>query len=101
MYSEQGFDALMRPLFAEVCQSLTVVSYWIPGSPHCHADSAIERISSRAGSVLRMRSESVTARRCHSLPSMTARMKSSVTRTELLEFWKKIEEYASPVNEPS
>ena len=31
----------------------------------------------------------------------TARMKSSVTRTEWLAFWKKIEPYASPVNEPS
>src|SRR4029453_7123670 len=28
-------------------------------------------------------------------------MKSSVTRALLLEFWKKTEEYAGPVNEPS
>ena len=31
MYSEHGFDALMRPVFGQVCQALTVVSYWMPG----------------------------------------------------------------------
>ena len=30
-----------------------------------------------------------TARVCQSLSSTTARMNSSVTRTELFEFWKK------------
>ena len=34
MYSEQGFDALIRAVFGQVCQSFTVVSNWIPGSPH-------------------------------------------------------------------
>jgi len=48
MYSEQGFDALMRPLFGEVCQVLMVVSYCIPGSPQTQAASAISRIRSRA-----------------------------------------------------
>ena len=33
--------------------------------------------------------------------SSTARMKSSVTRTLLFEFWKNTDEYAGPVNEPS
>src|SRR5437868_5885399 len=28
-------------------------------------------------------------------------MNASVTRTELFEFWKKIDEYASPLKEPS
>ena len=74
-----------------------VVSYCMPGSPHCHADSAMSRISSRAFTVLRIRLESVTARRCQSRSSCTARMNSSVTRTELLLFWKKTDEYASPV----
>src|SRR5205807_9655064 len=91
MYSLQGLLALIRPEFAEVCQSLTVVSYCTPGSPHWCADSAMSRISSRALTVARIRSESVTARRCQSRSSITARMKSSVTRTELLLFWKKIE----------
>src|SRR5579864_3945965 len=89
MYSEHGLLALIRPLFDDVCQSLIVVSYWMPGSPHCHADSAIRRISSRALTVLMMRLRSVTAYRCQSLSSSTARMNSSVTRTELLLFWKK------------
>ena len=44
---------------------------------------------------------SVTAFVSHSPSSSTARMKSSVTRTLLFEFWKKIELYATPVNEPS
>ncbi len=101
MYSLQGLLALIRPEFAEVCQSLMVVSYWMPGSPHWCADSAISRISSRARQVPRIRSGSVRARRCQSRSSMTARMKSSVTRTELLLFWKKIELYASPVKAPS
>src|SRR5215510_14442916 len=47
MYSEHGLDALMGAVFFDVCQRLTVVSYWIPGSPHMYADSAIIRISSR------------------------------------------------------
>ena len=91
MYSEHGLLALIRPLFDDVCQSLMVVSNWIPGSPHCQADSAMRRSSARALTVLRMRLGSVIARRCQSLSSSTARMNSSVTRTELLEFWKKTE----------
>ena len=34
MYSEQGFEALMRAVFFEVCQRLMVVSNCMPGSPH-------------------------------------------------------------------
>ena len=48
MYSEQGFDALMRPVSGLVCQSLMVSSYWMPGSAHAHAASATLRKSSRA-----------------------------------------------------
>ena len=33
MYSEHGLDAWIRSVLAEVCQSLMVVSYWMPGSP--------------------------------------------------------------------
>ena len=51
MYSEQGLDALIRPVFGQVCQSLIVVSYWTPGSAQRQAASAISRISSRASSV--------------------------------------------------
>src|SRR5712692_2920918 len=33
MYSEQGLDALIRAVAEQVCQSLIVVSYCMPGSP--------------------------------------------------------------------
>jgi hypothetical protein len=48
MYSEQGFDALMRAVFGHGCQSLIVVSNCMPGSPQSQADSEIWRIRSRA-----------------------------------------------------
>ncbi len=32
MYSEHGLEALIRPEFGQVCHSLMVVSYWMPGS---------------------------------------------------------------------
>jgi hypothetical protein len=48
MYSEQGLLALMRAVSGQVCQSLTVVSYCMPGSPQTHVPSAIMRIRSRA-----------------------------------------------------
>ncbi|EKD45679.1 MAG: hypothetical protein ACD_69C00181G0004 [uncultured bacterium] len=37
LYSEQGLEALMRPLSGQVCQSLIVVSNCIPGSAQDHA----------------------------------------------------------------
>src|SRR5687767_15710229 len=39
MYSEQGLEALMRPSSGQVCHSLMVVSYWMPGSAHIQAAS--------------------------------------------------------------
>src|SRR3954454_22816042 len=48
MYSEQGFEALIRAVVLQVCHRLTVVSNCMPGSPHCHVASAIWRIKSRA-----------------------------------------------------
>ena len=41
MYSEHGFDAVIRPVSGFVCQSLIVSSYWMPGSAHSHAALAI------------------------------------------------------------
>ena len=35
MYSLHGFDAVIRPDSGQVCQSLIVSSYWMPGSAHC------------------------------------------------------------------
>src|ERR1035441_2995276 len=94
MYSLQGFDALIRAVFFDVCQRLIVVSYCMPGSPHCHVASAIFFIRSRARySFTGSRPFTV---RVQNVPSFsTACINSSVTRTELLAFWKKIELYAS------
>jgi hypothetical protein len=83
---QHGFDALIRPVFGHVCQALIVVSYWTPGSAHCHAASAICFISSRALTVS-MTEPSVRAVRFQSASASTASMKASVTRTELFAFW--------------
>src|ERR1700759_2450354 len=48
MYSEQGFDALMRAVFLLVCHLLIVVSNCMPGSPHTHVASAILCMMSRS-----------------------------------------------------
>src|SRR5450755_2928984 len=95
MYSLHGFDALMRPVFAEVCQRLIVVSNCIPGSAHCHDDSEISRKSVRALTVLIV-SPVLTARSAQSRSSSTAVMNSSVTRTELFAFWYWIEWLSAP-----
>src|SRR6185503_2956911 len=90
MYSEQGFEALIRAVFFDVCQSLMVVSNCRPGSPHCQAASAILRHRSLARWVSTI-APARTARVCHTRSRTTASMNSSVTRTELLEFWKNTE----------
>ena len=41
MYSEHGFDALMRPPSGQVCHSLMVLSYCTPGSAQAQAAKAI------------------------------------------------------------
>ena len=89
MYSEHGLDAWIRSVLAEVCQSLIVVSYWIPGSPQRWAASAILWKMSRALKVSITAWGATTAWVVQSLSSTTACMNSSVTRTEWLAFWKK------------
>src|SRR3954464_12191069 len=86
MYSLHGLEAVMRPDSGQVCQSLMVPSYWMPGSAQSHAACAILRNSALASTVS-MTSPVARARRPNSLPSSTARMNSSLTRTELLAFW--------------
>src|SRR4051794_10911296 len=86
MYSLQGLDAVMRPVSGQVCQSLMVPSYWMPGSAHSHAACAILRNSPLASTVSTV-SPVCRALSANSLPSSTARMNSSLTRTELLAFW--------------
>src|ERR671932_2767068 len=86
MYSEHGFEALIRPVSGLVCQSLIVSSYWMPGSAHSHAALVTLANSSRASTVS-MTEPSERARSPNSVPSSTARMNSSLTRTELFAFW--------------
>src|SRR3954449_12676906 len=86
MYSEHGFDALMRPVFGSVCQELMVVSYCTPGSAHSHAAAAIWRSRSRASTVCTT-VPSVRAVKLNSRPSVAASMNVSLTRTLLFAFW--------------
>src|SRR3954451_4614586 len=86
MYSEHGLDAVMRPVSGLVCQSLMVSSYCRPGSAHSHAAWLILVNSSRASTVS-MTSPVLRALSPNDVPSPTARMNSSLTRTELLAFW--------------
>src|SRR6185312_14408102 len=89
IYSEHGFEALIRAVFFDVCHRLMVESYCMPGSPHCQVASAILRRMSRARYVL-TGLLSFTVRVENSPSFSQARMNSSVTRTELLAFWKKM-----------
>src|SRR5690349_15400138 len=86
MYSEHGLDAVIRPVSGVVCQSLMVSSYCRPGSAQAQAAWLILSNSSRASTVS-MIELSIRARRPNSPFSSTARMNSSVTRTELFAFW--------------
>src|ERR671928_1226496 len=86
MYSEQGLDALIRPVSGLVCQSLIVSSYWMPGSAHSQAAWVTLRNRSLASTVS-ITEPSRRERSPKSVPSSTARMNSSETRTELLAFW--------------
>src|ERR671911_2290400 len=95
MYSEHGLDAEMRPDSGQVCQSLIVPSYWIPGSAHSQAALAIPR-NSVVASTVSMTSPVMRARSPNSLPDSTARMNSSVTRTELFAFWYCTEAMSEP-----
>src|SRR5262249_26696930 len=91
MYSEHGFEALIRPELGHVFQRLIVVSYCTPGSPQLQAHSAILANTSRAGQAGPDLAGSVTQRVVQLLSSTTACMNSSVTRTDRLAFWNKIE----------
>src|SRR5262245_62196617 len=86
MYSEQGFEALMRPSSGQVCHSLMVVSYCVPGSAQIHAAQAIRSHRSRALTVLATL-PSTRRLSCQS-PSASKAVKNSLgMRTLLLEFW--------------
>src|SRR3984893_2199537 len=101
MYSLQGLDALIRPVFGFVCHWLIVVSYCTPGSAQRQAASAISLISSRALTGSPTGSPLARAISRHSPSSSTARMNSSVTPTELFAFWYWIDLKPSPSIERS
>src|SRR5689334_19793746 len=77
MYSEHGFEALMRAVFGHVCQRLMVVSYWTPGSAQRQADSAI-MFQRSAASYVSTTSPVVRARVSHFPPESARFMNSSV-----------------------
>src|ERR1700744_2654316 len=85
-YSEHGLLAVIRPVSGQVCQSLIVPSYWMPGSAHSQAALAILCIRPLAPTVL-ITSPVRRASRSKLRSSSYARMNSSETRTELLAFW--------------
>ena len=85
-YSLHGLLAVIRPDSGQVCQSLIVPSYWMPGSAHSQAAWAILRNSVLASTVSTVSPVS-RASRSNLPPCSTARMNSSDTRTELLAFW--------------
>src|SRR5437879_3395978 len=91
MYSEQGFEALIRPEFGQVFQWFTVESYCTPGSPQAQAHSAIRLSMSRTGHAGPSCFGSVTQCVTHGRSSTTACMNSSLTRTERFAFWNMIE----------
>src|SRR6266700_4014719 len=85
-YSEHGLLAVIRPDSGQVCQSLIVSSYWMPGSAHSQAAVAI--FANRSFDLTVCTTSPVwRASRSKSSPPSTARMNSSETRTELLAFW--------------
>src|SRR5690606_2401905 len=96
MYSEHGFEALIGPLLGHVCQRLMVLSYCTPGSAQLQAASAT-RFQSAAASRVSTTWPVVRARVSQVPPLRAAFMNSSLTRTELLEFWPLTVRYASPL----
>src|ERR1700730_13763861 len=84
--SEHGLDALIGPDAGQVCQSLTVVWNCRPGSALAQAAWPIFSHKSRAFNVLAILPGLVRKNRSQSRSASTALRKSSVTRTELLEF---------------
>src|SRR5262249_13241531 len=87
MYSEHGLEARIGPDAGQVCQSLTVVWYCRPGSAQAQAALPILSHSSRAFTVLAILPGRVRHVRSQHGSASTAFKNSSVTRTELLEFW--------------
>src|SRR6188508_3660929 len=95
MYSEHGLEPTICPDAGQVCQSLTVVWNCRPGSAQAQAAWPIFSHRSRAFNVLEILPGLVRQVRSQSPSASTALRNSSVTRTELLEFWPETVRYAS------
>src|SRR6266849_2058900 len=81
------FDARIGPEAGQVCQSFTVVWNCRPGSALAQAACPIFSHSARVFWVLPTLPGLVRQVRSQSPSASTALRNSSVTRTELLEFW--------------
>src|SRR6185312_15651304 len=95
MYSEHGLLARIGPEAGQVCQSFTVVWDCRPGSAQAQAAWPIFSQRSLALIVLAILPGLVRQNRSQSASDSTALRNSSVTRTELLEFWPETVRYAS------
>src|SRR4029078_13074561 len=87
MYSEHGLDARISPEAGQVCQSLTVVWYCRPGSAEAQAAWPIFSHRSFAFTVWEILPGLGGQVRSQVALDPTALRNSSVTRTELFEFW--------------
>ena len=86
MYSEHGFDARMRPPAGLVCQSFMVVLKWRPGSAEAQAAWPICSHRSRAFRVF-IHLAVLAGREMPVGILLDRAQESSVSETELLEFW--------------
>ena len=95
IYSLQGLLPLILPPSGQVCHSLIVVSYCVPGSAQRHAAYAILSHKSFAGTFF-MTLLSPRATNSQSSPAFNFAKKLFGTRTLLLLFCPLTVRYASP-----
>src|ERR1700710_1007934 len=85
IYSEHGFEALIRPPSGQVCHSLIVVSNCTPGSAQAHAAKAISSHNFCEGTDL-IALPVILLISSQGFSSFKALKKLLEIRTELLEF---------------
>ena len=89
MYSEHGLEARIGPDAGQVCQSLMVVSNWMPGSARGPGGvgDLVPEVARLERLAWRVPSDGARVERPSRRRPRPRFRKSSVTRTELLEFW--------------